>query len=160
MASGACGGDRGGLAIEGRFHFANAAKEEQAEEASAAAAGVKRIGLWDFSDGPRYLGYLTAEGPDNSFFLRAGYLVKVDEAADVTVAFRRSAHPTGLVFHGANVETPVEAEFTYPAAERLHHQVACPKERRGIHPILCESCPYWANGTGLWLCTYRRRTKQ
>lgn len=158
MESGACGGDRESLAIEGRFHFAAAAEEKQAQEASAAASGVKRIGLWDFSSEPRYLGYITAEGPDNSFFLRAGYLVRTSEAADVTVAFRRASHPTGLVFHGANVETPVEAEYTAPETERLHHQVACPKVKRGIHPTFCESCPYWANGTGLWLCTFRRRT--
>ena len=159
MERGACGGDCGGYAIEGRFRAEAAAEETSAEEASAgvAGSGVKRIALWDFSETPRYLGYITAEGPTDSFFLRAGYLVRTDAAEEMTVSFRRSAYSTGIVLHAANTETPVTAEIDFPEARSLHHQVACPKAKRGINPIFCERCPYWENGTGLWSCTYRRR---
>lgn len=161
MERGACGGDCGDYAIEGRFRAEAAAEDASTEETSSgvAASGVRRIGLWDFSDGPRYLGYITAEGPTDSFFFRAGYLVKTDETEETTVSFRRSAYSTGIVLHAANTETPVEAKINLPEARMLHSQVACPKVKRGVDPIVCVKCPYWENGAGLWSCMYRQRTK-
>ncbi len=158
MASGACGGDREDYAIEGRFCVAAAAAETSDEEAAPAVetGRPRKITLWDFSEAPRYLGYITAENPAPSFFLRAGYLVRTEETDVPTVAFRRSADSTGLIFHGAGIETPVTPEEAAPEETFLHHQVVCPKAKRGIDPTLCTKCPYWENGAGLWACTYRR----
>ncbi len=85
------------------------------------------------------------------------YIYTYMESKDVpTVAFRRSADSTGLIFHGAGIETPVTPEEAAPEETFLHHQVVCPKAKRGIDPTLCTKCPYWENGAGLWACTYRR----